>query len=88
MTNLPTLRVVADSISMHYGPYLQTMLAGVMLYSRKTGDGVNMETANGGDSSQVVAYLWQLREQRAQFDYLMVNCGLHDIRRDVNTRAF
>ncbi len=83
--NLPTLHVVADSISIHYGPYLQTVLAGVMQYSRKTGNGVDTESANGGDSSLVLAYLNQLQ---AKFDYLMVNCGLHDLRRDVNTRAF
>jgi lysophospholipase L1-like esterase len=83
--NLPTLHIVADSISMHYGPYLQTMLAGVMQYSRKAGNGVDTESANGGDSSLVLAYLNQLQTQS---DYLMVNCGLHDLRRDVNTRAY
>ncbi len=83
--NLPTLHVVADSISIHYGPYLQTVLAGVMQYSRKTGNGVDTESANGGDSSLVLAYLNQLQ---AKFDYLMVNCGLHDLRRDVDARAF
>lgn len=70
---------------MHYGPYLEAMLADVMHYSRKLGDGVDPESANGGDSSLVLAYLDQLRDR---FDYLMLNCGLHDLRHDVITRAF
>ena len=55
---LPALHVVGDSISIHYGPYLQTMLTGVMTYSRKTApDGSLDDRANGGDSSMVLDYL-------------------------------
>ena len=81
---LPTLHVVGDSISIHYGPYLQARLTGVMTYSRKTApDGSLDDTgaANGGDSAMVLAYLKTLNGKRC-FDYLLLNCGLHDIKRD------
>jgi lysophospholipase L1-like esterase len=84
---LPTIHIVGDSISIHYGPYLQTMLAGVMGYSRKTApDGSLDDTgaANGGDSSLVLAYLQSLQPER-KFDVLLINCGLHDIKRDTVT---
>jgi hypothetical protein len=85
--SLPTLHVVGDSISIHYGPYLQTMLAGVMSYSRKTApDGSLDDRANGGDSSMVLDYLRALQPDRP-FDLLLINCGLHDIKREVTTHA-
>jgi lysophospholipase L1-like esterase len=87
--NLPTLHVVGDSISIHYGSYLQTMLIGVMTYSRKTApDGSLDDTgaANGGDSALMLDYLRTLQPNRP-FDILLINCGLHDIKRDVPTHA-
>jgi lysophospholipase L1-like esterase len=87
--SLPTLHVVGDSISIHYGPYLQVMLMGVMAYSRKTApDGSLDDTnvANGGDSSMVLDYLRALQPVRP-FDILLINCGLHDIKRDVTSHA-
>lgn len=82
--NRLTLHVVGDSISIHYGPYLQTMLAGIMAYSRKTAPDGSLDdagAANGGDSSMVLAYLQSFRPDR-KFDVLLLNCGLHDIKRD------
>ena len=81
---LPTLHVVGDSISIHYGPYLQKMLTDVMVYSRKTALDGSLDdagAANGGDSSMVVAYLQSLQPEQP-FDVLLLNCGLHDIKRD------
>ncbi len=85
--NLPTLHVVGDSISIHYGPYLQAMLTEVMAYSRKTAPNGSLDdagAANGGDSALVLAYLRTLQPDR-RFDVLLFNCGLHDIRRDLVT---
>ncbi len=82
--SLPTLHVVGDSISIHYGLYLQTMLAGVMTYSRKTAPDGSLDdagAANGGDSSMVLAYLQSFQPEQP-FDVLLLNCGLHDIKRD------
>ncbi len=81
---LPTLHIVGDSISIHYGPYLQTLLTGIMAYSRKTAPDGNLDdagAANGGDSSMVLVYLQSLRPEQP-FDVLLLNCGLHDIKRD------
>jgi hypothetical protein len=65
------------------------MLAGVMTYSRKTApDGSTDDSgaANGGDSSTVLDYLRTLQPDRP-FGVLLINCGLHDIKRDVTTHA-
>ena len=86
------LFVIGDSISLHYGPALEAALRGVMDYARK--DGVEAalanldlpQGANGGDSSKVLAYLLA-REARGGIaaDLLLVNCGLHDIKAQIET---
>lgn len=79
---IPTIFVIGDSISLHYGPFLQQFIRGVFSYARKEGP----QGANGGDSSMVLAYLQTLAE-RPDFrpDLLLVNCGLHDIKTDPAT---
>ena len=84
--------VIGDSISIHYGPYLEKYLTGVMEYARKEGEAEallnldNPQGANGGDSSMVLAYLNGLaRTGGLGTDLLLVNCGLHDIKRDLKT---
>ncbi|NTU65586.1 MAG: SGNH/GDSL hydrolase family protein, partial [Chloroflexi bacterium] len=42
--------------------------------------------ANGGDSALVLDYLRALQPDRP-FDILLINCGLHDLKRDVTTHA-
>ncbi len=93
MPPLPWLHVVGDSISIQYGPYLESFLSGTVRYSRKTGEeeGVRknpaIHSANGGDTGAVLAYL-QARFQDAAFrpDLLLINAGLHDIRTDPDSR--
>ncbi len=88
------VHVIGDSISMQYGPYLEQALAGAARYSRKT-DGVQgpggLDTpqgANGGDSAMVLAHLEALEASGGlEADVLLVNCGLHDIKRDPVTGA-
>ncbi len=84
--NLPKLFVVGDSISMHYGPYLEKSLSDLFIYDRKRGSENsldNPEGANGGNSNMVVSYLKELKENpNFTTDYLLVNCGLHDIKRN------
>lgn len=89
--------VVGDSISIQYGPYLERMLAGRVAYSRKGSEGAEIADAlrnldralgaNGGDSSMVLPYL-RARCAEAGFrpDLLLLNCGLHDIKRTVTDR--
>lgn len=75
--------VLGDSISMHYGPYLEAYLEGTFTYDRK---GKKQECkdlniasqVNGGDSSNVLEYLQLL--PNLEYDILLLNCGLHDIK--------
>lgn len=80
MNREPSLHVVSDSISMHYGVYLERLLDGVMRYSRKPPQNNDPESANGRDSDLVLDYLRSIQHS-LQPDYLMINCGLHDIKR-------
>lgn len=79
--------VIGDSISIHYGPYLQGYLKGFMEYLRKEGEEEallnldNPQGANGGDSSMVLSFLnARGRAGGIDTDLLLVNCGLHDIK--------
>ena len=88
------VHVLGDSISMHYGPYLEAYLRGVMDYARKTGEEAASldldppQGANGGDSSTVLAFLQaKARAGGIDADLLLVNCGLHDLRTDPQSGA-
>lgn len=92
--DLPALFVIGDSVSMQYGPYLEKYVAGVWSYDRKRDDGQaakNLDVptgANGGDSRMVLAYLrLKLKDEQFRPDVLLLNCGLHDIKRNVQTNA-
>jgi hypothetical protein len=93
---LPLVFVLGDSISMHYGPYLEARLAGRMRYARKTGneaalgdlDAPQVRDANGGDSRMVFDFLRAVCADPAfRPDILLLNCGLHDIKTDPATGA-
>ena len=87
-SGLPHVHVVGDSISMRYGPDLAQMLAGIADYSRKPVVGDDPESANARDSGTALAYLVGLdAAERAGIDTLLVNCGLHDIKRDLDDGA-
>ncbi len=89
---LPKLFLIGDSISIQYGPYLEKYLEGTVIYERKQDDGQadkNLDVptgANGGDSRMVLAYL-RTRMNHPAFnpDFMVLNCGLHDIKRDIET---
>lgn len=78
--------VVADSISMHYGPTLEKCLAGKLAYDRKGGDEAFKDLnkgvgANGGDSRNVLNYLCEcFANEIFKPDILLINCGLHDVK--------
>lgn len=87
---MPTLHVLGDSISQRYGPYLKVYLKGVLDYSRKEGmpgDPAEPNGTNGGDSALVLRYLQACHERDMHWDYLLLNCGLHDLRTNPKTRA-
>ncbi len=76
------LFVLGDSISIYYGPYLEQYLKGFLEYDRKGknlehGDLNNKSGINGGDSSHVLDFI---KQTPVEYDILLVNCGLHDIK--------
>ncbi|WP_168735574.1 SGNH/GDSL hydrolase family protein [Cohnella fermenti] len=85
---------MGDSIAFHYTPYLRRLLAGEYDVHTKEGDrdaAANLDRpagANGGDSGRVLEYV---RERAVlgdlAYDGLLLNCGLHDIKRDPRTGA-
>ncbi len=86
------LYVLGDSISIQYGPYLQTYLTGRMEYSRKEAEEEallkldNPQGNNGGDSGMVLAFLKaKAASGGLDADLLLLNCGLHDIKTDPGT---
>lgn len=86
------LFVLGDSISVQYGPYLERMVSGVFEYARKEVVEGALDAfpypadANGGDSSQVLAYL-RARLGEDVPDVLLLNCGLHDLRTDPQSKV-
>ncbi len=85
----PQLFVIGDSISVQYGPYLAAMTRETFSYARKSGEEEALKNldvptgANSGDSSAVLDYL-RAWSQAGGFrpELLLVNCGLHDIRKN------
>ena len=89
----PKLYVMGDSISMHYGPYLKSYVSNHFAYARKGefeewGDINYVSKANGGDSSQMLQTLKELFEDGFAPDFLLLNCGLHDLRVNPETRKY
>jgi len=86
------LFIVGDSISIQYGPYVKALTADYLHYDRKRGEAealVDLDKpvgANGGDSSMVLAYLLEEQSKGVQYDVLLLNCGLHDIKTDIVTK--
>ena len=82
------LFVLGDSISMHYGPFLETFVAGQFTCIRKgeknaePGDLNLGNDINGGDSTLVLEYLNARVARGFKPDLLLLNCGLHDIKTD------
>lgn len=89
---LPKLFLIGDSISIRYGPFLEKYLVGFVQFERKQDDGQaekNLDVptgANGGDSRMVLSFLRaKIKDSGFNPDYLLLNCGLHDIKRDPST---
>lgn len=90
--DLPRLFILGDSISMHYGPYLEQYVAGQFHYARKQGTepalrSLNpVQDANGGDSTHVLTFLRVMQAHGGlDADILLLNCGLHDLKTDPAT---
>lgn len=88
------LFLLGDSISLQYMPYLQTDLSDNFIIENKQDDGETMKNldiprgSNGGDSHMVLEYLKiKVKDPSFQPDVLLLNCGLHDIKRDAASHA-
>jgi len=81
-----TVFVLGDSISIHYGHFLKTMINRKYNYQQK---GKNVDAlrnldkpigANAGDSNMVLEYLRDEYRKATTYNILLMGCGLHDIR--------
>jgi lysophospholipase L1-like esterase len=88
----PKIFLIGDSISVQYWPYLKEYLSDIADIERKKDDGQaekNLDVpvgANGGDSRMVLEYLRaKYADEAFRPDYLLLNCGLHDIKHDPKT---
>ncbi|GHU67685.1 hypothetical protein FACS189413_02920 [Bacteroidia bacterium] len=88
----PKIFLVGDSISVQYWPYLKEYLAEVSDIERKKDNGQaekNLDVpagANGGDSRMVLEYLRsKYTDETFRPNYLLLNCGLHDVKHDPKT---
>ena len=86
------LLVIGDSISVDYRKYLQDYIdEDIKIFSKKGIEEAykNLDLAvgaNNGDSSAVLQYLENLANNNIlQYDYCILNCGLHDLKRDSKT---
>lgn len=85
----PAVFVIGDSISIDYHNHLRKLARGHYAYARKGGlkealqDLDRPEGANAGNSEQVLDYLRQaLAQGTIEADTVLINCGLHDIKRE------
>jgi lysophospholipase L1-like esterase len=86
--------LIGDSISIEYWVYLKEYIADYALLERKQDDGEALKDldipmgANGGDSRMVLLYLKsKLKESLFKPQYMLINCGLHDIKRNPQTNS-
>lgn len=78
-----TVHIIGDSISIQYGSYLEKYIEKDFVYSRKEGKLGDLdlpEGANAGDSSMVLDYLKKCELGKNRWDFIIINCGLHDIK--------
>lgn len=84
------LFLLGDSISIHYGPFLRNYLEGLCTIRGKEGEREALNNldipvgGNGGDSRMVLEYLLR-RPSAMDCDIFLFNCGLHDIKGDLQT---
>jgi len=87
------LFLLGDSISLQYGVYLEKYLKGEWIIDRKGSQEKALKNldepidANGGNSKMVLDYL-RTREKDPNFkpDLMVLNCGMHDIKRNPQTK--
>lgn len=88
--NNKKMLLVGDSISLHYGTYLNEYIKHEYEIYSKPGREEALKKidkaigGNGGDSSMVLEYIKERQEASdLDFDVFLFNCGLHDIKRKI-----
>jgi len=88
-TKKQSIFLIGDSISIEYWKHLKEYISGFATLDRKRDDGEALKNldvplgANGGDSKMVLLYLEsKVKEPGFKPDYMLINCGLHDIKRN------
>lgn len=88
--NTKKMLLLGDSISLHYGSYLDEYLSHEYEIYSKPGKEEALKKidsaigGNGGDSSMVLEYIKERQEASdLDFDVFLFNCGLHDIKRKI-----
>lgn len=80
--------LLGDSISIQYGPYLERIIKDDFFYNRKTGREEKIiysnipKGENGGDSNQIICFLKEMFFSGKRYEILLINCGLHDVKRE------
>lgn len=89
---MPETFLVGDSISVHYGPFLEKALRPEIKLQRRSGLQEALKNldvpsgANSGDSDAVLEFLSSaFAAGLLKTQLLLVNCGLHDIKTDPKT---
>lgn len=83
-----SILIVGDSISLDYGKYLENIIEeNYRCIRKKEVDKAfenldNVVGANLGDSSKVSRFIENEYLENNKYDVILMNCGLHDIRRD------
>lgn len=86
--------LIGDSISVQYGPYLQSALGDGIAWIDRNDEAIQgaltnldkPQNANSGDSNRSLSRITNLlNAHKGKVDLLMFNCGLHDIKTDPKT---
>ena len=84
----PQLFVIGDSISAYYGPFLDRYLLGRLSLARRTGLEPNVLQGQGCDTATVLTFVRAMAANAAwRPNYVLLNCGLHDLKVDPPTGA-
>src|SRR3989304_5207276 len=92
MTEKKSFFVIGDSISIGYGLYLEKMVKDVFncVSGRRNRQPIeNSESpvgVYGGDSNMTLKYLEDQSKEIKNYDILLFNFGLHDIRTNTETQ--
>ena len=86
--NLPQLFIIGDSISAYYWPFLDRYLLGRFRLGWRTGLEPNVLQGRGCDTATVLTYVRAMAADATwRPNYVLLNCGLHDLKTDPATGA-